>query len=122
MSFRAEAAKRPQSRNRGHPGREVSLSGRLRFLASAAFGRSARNDSPVSSSDPMRIRHHLFSPRGRVAAVAALVSCLAGSTALPQAPVIIRGGWVFTATSDTVARNRGILVRGGVFQAVNRDI
>src|SRR5687768_17806138 len=42
--------------------------------------------------------------------------------ALGQTPVIIRGGWVFTATSDQVVRNRGILVRGGVFQVVNGDV
>lgn len=34
--------------------------------------------------------------------------------ALPaQDAVIIRGGWIFTGTADTVQRNRGILVRGG---------
>ena len=30
-----------------------------------------------------------------------------------QDAVIIRGGWIFTSTSDTVQRNRGIFVRGG---------
>jgi imidazolonepropionase-like amidohydrolase len=30
-----------------------------------------------------------------------------------QDAVIIRGGWIFTGTADTVERNRGILVRGG---------
>ena len=50
--------------------------------------------------------------------------CLAGSTiAVAQAPpVIIRGGWIFTATSDQVVRNRGMLVRGGVFQVVNGEV
>ncbi|MES2357843.1 MAG: amidohydrolase family protein [Gemmatimonadota bacterium] len=28
-------------------------------------------------------------------------------------PVIIRGGWIFTATSDTVEHNRGIFIRAG---------
>ncbi len=28
-------------------------------------------------------------------------------------PLIIRGGWLFTATSDSVERNRGLFVRGG---------
>lgn len=28
-------------------------------------------------------------------------------------PVIIRGGWIFTATSDTVEHNQGIFIRGG---------
>lgn len=52
-----------------------------------------------------------------------LLSLLIGSAAHAQAtPVVLRGGWVFTATSDTVARNRGILVRGGVFQVVNATI
>ena len=39
-----------------------------------------------------------------------------------QTPIIIRGGWVFTATNDQVVRNRGILVRGGVFQIVNGEV
>jgi dihydroorotase-like cyclic amidohydrolase len=52
-----------------------------------------------------------------------LLSLLIGSAAHAQAtPVVLRGGWVFTATSDTIARNRGILVRGGVFQVVNATI
>src|SRR5687768_3608509 len=53
-----------------------------------------------------------------------LVASLLTATrpALGQTPVIIRGGWVFTATSDQVVRNRGIFVRGGVFQVVNGDI
>ena len=43
---------------------------------------------------------------------------LLAATALParlpaQDAVIIRGGWIFTSTADTVQRNRGILVRGG---------
>ena len=46
----------------------------------------------------------------------------AGRGALAQMPVIIRGGWVFTSTGDQVVRNRGILVRGGIFQVVNGDI
>jgi N-acetylglucosamine-6-phosphate deacetylase len=51
----------------------------------------------------------------------ALIAVLAAAS-IAQAqttPVVIRGGWIFTATSDTVVRNRGILVRGGVFQVVN---
>ncbi|HEY9515508.1 MAG TPA: amidohydrolase family protein [Gemmatimonadaceae bacterium] len=39
-----------------------------------------------------------------------------------QEAVIIRGGWVFTATSDTVERNRGILVRGGKLLVVDGDM
>jgi imidazolonepropionase-like amidohydrolase len=49
-------------------------------------------------------------------------SLFATSTARAQAPVVIRGGWIFTATGDQVVRNRGILVRGGVFQVVNGTI
>ena len=45
-----------------------------------------------------------------------------GRNALAQTPVILRGGWVFTSTGDQVVRNRGILVRSGVFQVVNGDI
>jgi imidazolonepropionase-like amidohydrolase len=52
--------------------------------------------------------------------------CVATATTAPiavaQTPVVIRGGWIFTATSDQVVRNRGILVRGGVFQVVNGTI
>jgi imidazolonepropionase-like amidohydrolase len=36
-----------------------------------------------------------------------------------QQPVIIRGGWIFTGTSDTVERNHGIFVRGGKLLVVN---
>jgi imidazolonepropionase-like amidohydrolase len=55
--------------------------------------------------------------------VAAALSLGAFTTAIAQAPpVVIRGGWIFTATSDQVVRNRGILIRGGTFQIVNGDI
>ena len=47
---------------------------------------------------------------------------LTAGWAIAQTPVVIRGGWVFTATNDQVARNQGILVRGGVFQVVNGNI
>ena len=56
--------------------------------------------------------------------IATALSCL-GLTSFAGAqsqPVVIRGGWIFTATSDQVVRNRGILVRGGVFQVVNGTI
>jgi imidazolonepropionase-like amidohydrolase len=43
--------------------------------------------------------------------------CATALSALPlraqTAPVIIRGGWIFTATSDTVEHNRGVFIRGG---------
>ena len=42
--------------------------------------------------------------------------------ALRRNPVVIRGGWLFTATSDSVVRNQGILVVAGRLLAVNRPI
>jgi imidazolonepropionase-like amidohydrolase len=36
--------------------------------------------------------------------------------------VIIRGGWIFTAASDTVERNRGIFVRAGKILVTNGDM
>jgi imidazolonepropionase-like amidohydrolase len=38
------------------------------------------------------------------------------------APVIIRGGWLFTATSDTVQRNRGLFIRGGKLMVTDGDL
>src|SRR5436853_2437739 len=43
-------------------------------------------------------------------------------TALRRNPVVIRGGWLFTGTSDTVVRNEGILIVAGRLLAVNRAI
>src|SRR5690349_6726577 len=42
--------------------------------------------------------------------------------ALRRNPVVIRGGWLFTGTSDNVVRNQGILVVAGRLLAVNRPI
>jgi imidazolonepropionase-like amidohydrolase len=39
-----------------------------------------------------------------------------------QQPVVIRGGWLFTATGNDVVRNEGVLVVGGRLVAVNRAI
>ncbi|MEP7002110.1 MAG: amidohydrolase family protein [bacterium] len=39
-----------------------------------------------------------------------------------QQPIVIRGGWLFTATGDNVVRNQGVLIVGGRFVAVNRPI
>ena len=39
-----------------------------------------------------------------------------------QQPVVIRGGWLFTATGDNVVRNQGVLIVGGRLVAVNRAI
>jgi hypothetical protein len=43
-------------------------------------------------------------------------------TVLRKEPVVIRGGWLFTATSDSVVRNQGILIVAGRLLAVNRPI
>ena len=42
--------------------------------------------------------------------------------ALRRDPVVIRGGWLFTSTSDNVVRNQGILIVAGRLLAVNRPI
>jgi imidazolonepropionase-like amidohydrolase len=42
--------------------------------------------------------------------------------ALRRDPVVIRGGWLFTATSDDVVRNQGMLIVAGRLLAVNRPI
>jgi imidazolonepropionase-like amidohydrolase len=39
-----------------------------------------------------------------------------------QQPLVIRGGWLFTATGDNVVRNQGVLIVGGRLVAVNRTI
>ena len=46
----------------------------------------------------------------------------AATAAAPPGTVVVRGGWIFTATSDTVVRNRGILVRNGRLMRVNADL
>jgi len=77
--------------------------------------------STLSTPD---MRSHTSPAVSRVVLAASFFafSLLATSTARSQAPVVIRGGWIFTATGDQVVRNRGILVRGGVFQVVNGTI
>jgi imidazolonepropionase-like amidohydrolase len=47
---------------------------------------------------------------------------LGAQRAAAQQPVIIRGGWLFTAASDTVERNRGIFVRSGRILVTNGDL
>ena len=42
--------------------------------------------------------------------------------AMRRDPVVIRGGWLFTGTSNNVVRNQGILVVAGRLLAVNRPI
>src|SRR6185437_9222866 len=39
-----------------------------------------------------------------------------------QQSVVIRGGWLFTATNDQVVRNQGILVVAGRLLGVNRPL
>ena len=39
-----------------------------------------------------------------------------------QQPLVIRGGWLFTATGDNVVRNQGVLIVGGRLVAVNRAV
>jgi imidazolonepropionase-like amidohydrolase len=69
----------------------------------------------------MRMRF-VLPTRGVLAGWVIALGLLTARTAPAQTPVIIRGGWIFTATNDQVVRNRGILVRGGVFQVVNNEI
>src|SRR3569833_4779025 len=48
---------------------------------------------------------------------------VAGQTvAQHQQNVVIRGGWLFTATGNTVIRNRGILIVAGRLMAGDRAI
>jgi hypothetical protein len=55
-------------------------------------------------------------------ATAAIAVLAAASPRLPaQTPIILRGGWLFTATSDSVVPNRGIFVRGGKLLVVEGD-
>ncbi len=44
------------------------------------------------------------------------------ATTTGQQPVVIRGGWLFTATGNDVVPNRGVLIVGGRLVAVNRPI
>ena len=63
-----------------------------------------------------------------LAQIAALPALLAAQAIGPlaattgQQPVVIRGGWLFTATGNDVVRNQGVLIVGGRLVAVNRPI
>ncbi|MDQ2668169.1 MAG: amidohydrolase family protein [Gemmatimonadota bacterium] len=63
-----------------------------------------------------------------LAMIAALPVMLAAQASGPlaattgQQPLVIRGGWLFTATSDDVVRNQGVLIVSGRLVAVNRTI
>ena len=73
---------------------------------------------------------HVARRARRVAAalLVALPATLEGQAANPlaqttgQQPVAIRGGWLFTATSDNVVRNQGVLIVGGRLVVVNRPL
>ncbi|MBX6330510.1 MAG: amidohydrolase family protein [Gemmatimonadaceae bacterium] len=58
----------------------------------------------------------------RVALLTALSAAILAPALRAQDAVILRGGWVFTATSDTMVRNRGIFVRGGKLLVVSGDL
>ncbi|MDB4876013.1 MAG: amidohydrolase [Gemmatimonadetes bacterium] len=66
--------------------------------------------------------------RCAAAIVAAFPAVVAAQASNPlaqttgQQPLVVRGGWLFTATSDTVVRNQGILIVSGRLVAVNRAI
>ena len=76
----------------------------------------------LSSSPTVRRMLHV------VALLAVLPMALAAQAAGPlgqttgQQPVVIRGGWLFTATGNDVVRNQGVLIVGGRLVAVNRPI
>ena len=109
-----------QARDRDSPDRGASLPGRsqsraalgMTLTGTTAILRCARDDK---TSIP-------FPPMIRLRALVAALQLATAATAVAQTPVVIRGGWIFTATSDQVVRNRGILVRGSVFQVVNGAI
>jgi imidazolonepropionase-like amidohydrolase len=86
--------------------------------------------SKLSFSNSQGLRMLIDALRRRLALAIASATLLLGS-ALPtraQAPaqheqnVVIRGGWLFTATGNTVIRNRGILIVAGRLMAVDRAI
>ncbi|HEU6453752.1 MAG TPA: amidohydrolase family protein [Gemmatimonadaceae bacterium] len=56
------------------------------------------------------------------ATIAAILTALIPTHLPAQDAVIIRGGWIFTGTADTVQRNRGILVRGGKLLVTNGEM
>jgi imidazolonepropionase-like amidohydrolase len=60
--------------------------------------------------------------RSLVAIATASASLFGQAPTQHQQSVVIRGGWLFTATGNTVIRNRGILVVAGRLMAVDRPI
>lgn len=53
---------------------------------------------------------------------AAAQTAPANGVSWPQQNVVIRGGWLFTSTGNTVIRNRGVLIVAGRLEAVDRAI
>jgi len=68
-----------------------------------------------------RVRPFARWPRSACLLACASISLGAVPVAAQQ-PVIIRGGWIFTAASDTVEKNRGIFVRAGRILVTNGDL
>jgi imidazolonepropionase-like amidohydrolase len=67
-----------------------------------------------------------FARWGAAAWLLALITGCAGADAttsdIRQDDVIVRGGWLFDGTRDTLVRNRGIVIRGDSFIAVDVDL
>jgi len=75
------------------------------------------------SASPALGRQRSLAFRRCCAGLVAVASIAAGAARVPaQQPVIIRGGWIFTAASDTVEQNRGIFVRAGRILVTNGDL
>src|SRR5690348_18321458 len=73
------------------------------------------------SSLARRVRPFARWPRSACLLACASIALGAVPVAAQQ-PVIIRGGWIFTAASDTVEKNRGIFVRAGRILVTNGDL
>ena len=80
----------------------------------------------ISSSSARRVAAALLAAVASTVAavrVPAQTPATASTVAVvPRQPVVIRGGWLFTATGDNVIRNRGILIVAGRLMAVDRAI
>jgi len=94
-----------------------------------ALARTHHTDTPPnrsmtqaynSRSNGTRVVHRTRTGKSLLALLAALVVPALATPASAQT-LIIRGGWLFTATSDSMERNRGILVNGGRISATDGD-
>lgn len=83
----------------------------LVFLSRRSFLRS-----------PRAAALHALKARLLRTAIISLAAAALPTLVRAQDAVIIRGGWIFTSTSDTVQRNRGILVRGGKLLVTDGDM